>query len=257
MARKDNGKDGFLVKKWSWKYPGVKADLAPHLTGEDEDPIGPDGQMKRSEDKRPLLVKDQVLDIEVRMLEKTADESLPRTVNAVEFKLVCKALDISLVGSDIEVLRAAMWAKLEKAHEIKWEEWYLVQVAGAQSFKGSFEVGFALSQDTIWRGVAKDGTELMREFERGRTYGPWRYKPWPGVYQDKGGHVIACIPATEVNKRALDEFRERIYALQERISDLVKPEVILDTLANLAGTGLPAPVKFAKLGKPSHGGGQQ
>lgn len=257
MARKNNGADGFLVKKWSWKYQGVEADLAPHLTGEDEDPTGPDGRMKRSEDRRPLLVKDQVLDIEVRMLEKTADETLPRTVNAVEFKLVCKALDISLVGSDIEVLRAAMWAKLEKAHEIQWERWYLVQVAGARSFKGDLEVGFSLSQNTVYRGVAKDGTVLMREFERGHTFGHWRYKPWPGVYQDLGGHVIACIPATESNDAALDEFRARILALQTRISDLVKPAVILETLANLAGTGLPAPIKLAKLDKPSHGGGQQ
>lgn len=69
--------------------------------------------------------------------------------------------------------------------------------------------------------------------------------------------MIACIPATESNDAALDEFRARILALQTRISDLVKPAVILETLANLAGTGLPAPIKLAKLDKPSHGGGQQ
>lgn len=248
MARKDNnGKDGFLVKKWQWKYQGVESQLASHLTGEDEDPMGPEGQMERSSDKRPFLVKEQLVDIELRMLEQLKDEELPRSVKSVEFKLVCKALDISLVGSDIEVLRRAMWAKLKKAHEIQWERWYLVQVASAQSHKGDFEVGFALSQNTIYRGVAKDGTVLMREYDRGRTFGPWRYKPWPGVYQDLGGHVIACIPATEANNAALDEFRARISALQARISDLVKPEVILETLANLAGTGLPAPIKLDKL----------
>lgn len=230
-----------MVKKWQWKYQGVEADLSSHLRGEDEEPIGVDGEMRKTEDKRPLLVKEQVLDIELRLLENLSDDSLPRTVKSAEFKLVCKELGLCLIGSDIEALRVAMWAQLEKAHEIKWERWYLIQVASARSFVGDFEVGFALSQNTIFRGVAKDGTLLMREFERGRSYGPWRYKPWPGVYQDKGGHVIACIPGTKENDAALDEFRARIRALQQKISDLVKPEVILSTLANLAGIGLPAP----------------
>lgn len=244
MSRKsNNGEDGFLVKKWQWKYQGVQADLSSHLCGEDEVPIGSDGTMKSTEDKRPLLVKEQVLDIELRLLEELSDESLPRTVKSAEFKLVCKALGLCLIGTDIEALRLAMWAQLEKAHEIKWEKWYLIQIASAQSFKGDFEVGFALSQNTIYRGVAKDGTILMREYERGRTFGPWRYKPWPGMYQDKGGHVIACIQGTKENDAALDEFRDRIRALQKKISDLVKPEVILSTLANLSGIGLPAPQK--------------
>jgi hypothetical protein len=242
MARKsNNGADGFLVKKWQWKYQGVEADLSSHLCGEDEEPVGQKGAMERTEDKRPLLVKEQVLDIELRLLENLSDDSLPRTVKAAEFKLVCKALDLCVVGTDIEALRLAMWAQLEKAHEIKWEKWYLIQIASAQSFKGDFEVGFALSQNTIYRGVAKDGTILMREFERGRSFGPWRYKPWPGVYQDKGGHVIACIQGTAANDAALDEFRDRIRALQKMIGDLVKPDVILSTLANLSGIGLPAP----------------
>lgn len=241
-ARKgSNGADGLLIDTWHWKYQGVEAALSPHLRGEEAEPHVAEGQMESSEDKRDQLVKEQVLAIEVRMLKKLSDEQIPRTVKGVEFKVSCKALGISLIGTDIEILRTALWSKLEIAHEIKWEKWYLVQIASANSFKGDLEVGFALSQNTIYRGVAKDGTILMREYDRGRTYGPWRYKPWPGAYQDKGGHVIACIPGTSANDDALDEFRDRIRALQKKISDLVKPEAILATLANLAGIGLPAP----------------
>lgn len=242
MARKsNNGRDGLLVDTWTWKYHGVESDLGAHLRGEEEEPQGRDGEMGRGEDKRPLLVAEQVIKIEVRLLKALADEGLPRTVKSVEFAVICSELGIRLIGSDIEALRVALWAKLEKAHEIIWESWYLIQIASAQSHVGDRETGFALSQNTIYRGVAKDGTVLMREFERGRYSSPWRYKPWPGEYQDKGGHVIACIPATQANDAALAEFRARIVELQRRLSDLVKPELILRTLANLSAVGLPAP----------------
>lgn len=244
MARKENnGKDGILVKKWVWKYQGVESEVSDFLSGNEEEPHGPEGVMRRSEDKRNMLVKEKLIDIEVRMLEQLKDEMLPRTVNSVEFKLICRELGITLIGPDIEALRTAMWAKLEKAHEIKWETWYLVQVSSARAFAGDMEVGFALSQNTVYRGVARDGTVLMREYDRSRTFGPWRYRVWPAAYEDKGGRVIACIPATEANRAALDEFRDRIRALQKLIADMVKPEEIVQTLANLSGIGLPSPLQ--------------
>ncbi len=241
MARKSNGRDGILVDTWTWKYKGVESSLAAHLRGEEAEPCGKDGELEASEDRRHLLVQDRVIKVEVRLLKAYCDEDVPRTVKGVEFAVVCDELGIRLIGPDIEALRVALWGKLEKEHEIAWEPWYLVQIASAQSFVGDAEVGFALSQNTIYRGKAKDGTVLMREFDRSRTAGPWRYKPWPGEYQDKGGHVIACIPATPANDKALDEFRERIRELQRRLSELVKPHLILHTLANLAASGLPAP----------------
>ena len=238
MARKDNNGKGALLDKWVWKYQGIDDELSPHLRGEEEEPHGPEG-MRRSEDRRAKLVADKHVELEVRMLKTYASEALPRTIKAVEFSVTCKELGIELIGTDIEVLRQAAWAKLEKQFKINWEAYYLIQIAGAQAHVGDFEVGFSLSQNTIYRGVTHDGSVLMREYERGRTFGPWRYKPWPGEYQDKGGHVIACIPATKQNDKALNEFRERIRELQARLSDLVRPEVILATLENLAMTGLP------------------
>jgi hypothetical protein len=238
MARKDNNGKGALIDKWTWKYKGVEDELSAHLRGEEEEPDGPKG-MSKSDDRRKMLIADKHVELEVRMLKTYTDEQLPRTVKAVEFSVTCAELGIELIGTDIEVLRQAAWAKLEKQFKIKWETYYLIQIAHAQAFVGDFEVGFSLSQNTIYRGVTHDGSVLMREYERGRTFGPWRYAPWPGEYQDKGGHVIACIPATDKNDRALNEFRARIRELQERLSDLVRPEEILATLENLAATGLP------------------
>ncbi|MFK4705580.1 hypothetical protein ABIC83_002419 [Roseateles asaccharophilus] len=241
MARTDNGRDGRLIDTWHWKYNGVEDDLSAHLKGEEDEPDGKNGELERGPDFRPTLVKEKTIDIEVRMLKALHDGPLPRTEKSVEFVVMNRELGIRLQGSDIEALRQALWAKLEKSHAIKWEMWYLIQIAPAQSFHGDREVGFSLSQNTIWKGTAHDGSVLMREFDRGRTSSPWRFKPWPGVYQDKGGHVIACIPATDANDKSLDEFRARIRELQKRLSELVKPETILQTLANLSGIGLPAP----------------
>ncbi|MEJ6003840.1 hypothetical protein [Paucibacter soli] len=197
--------------------------------------------MESSKDSRPTLVKEKVVPIEVRLLKQMNEGELPRTEKSVEFLLSCPELDIRMVGSDIEALRKALWSKLEKTHEITWERWYLVQIAPTVSYSGDIETGFSLSQNTIYRGVAHDGSILMREFDRGRTFGPWRYKPWPGIYRTEGGKVIACIPATEQNEAAMDEFRARIRELQRMLGELVKPETIMQTLANLSGIGLPAP----------------
>lgn len=238
MARKSNNGNGLLIDTWHWKYPGVESELAAGLRGEkDEDDPLDDATQK----DKVLLVKDQVVPIEVRILKNYDDGALPRKVNAVEFEVSCKQLGIFVSGTDIEVLRQAVWSRLEKEFHIKWETYYLVQIASARSYVGDYETGFALSQNTIYRGVAKDGTILMRETDRGRTYSNWKYKPWPGEYQDKGGHVIACIPATEENDRAMKEFRARILELQKRLSHLVKPANIYQTLADLSKAGLPSP----------------
>src|SRR5687767_10040298 len=145
MGRKsNNGRDGALVDTWTWKYRGIESELGAHLRGEEEEPDGPEGELERSEDKRPQLVKEQIVKIEVRLLKELSDEELPRTVRSVEFAVVCRELDIRLVGCDIEALRVALWAKLERKYEITWEPWYLVQIASAQSFVGECETGFSL-----------------------------------------------------------------------------------------------------------------
>src|SRR3989344_4537160 len=46
---------------------------------------------------------------------------LQKMEDSVEFVVICQELNIRLTGSYIEVQRVALWAKLEKAYEIKWE----------------------------------------------------------------------------------------------------------------------------------------
>lgn len=235
MARSSkNGKDGLLIDTWHWRHVGLVDQLASGLRGEDDDPVDGPGETVK-------LEKDQILNLEVRLLKEFDSTALPRPVNAVKFVVICKEIGLRLQGTDIESLRQAAWSKLEKEYEIKWEEFYLISIASARSFKGDYETGFALGQNTIYRGVTKDGNVLMRERDKSKYHSAWKYAPWPGEYVEKNGDVLACIPATKANDVALREFRERIRELQDRLAELVKPEKIVQTLANLSGLGLPAP----------------
>lgn len=136
MTRHRSSK-GILVDTWEWRTPAVDTDLSAHIRGEDEEPFGPDGEMRRSEDHRKKLVKDKVLKIEVRLLKQhfnTGDAE--GQLRSVEFSVACDEIDLKLVGSDIEALRTAAWAKLEAQFHITWEKFFLVQIASAQSYKG-------------------------------------------------------------------------------------------------------------------------
>lgn len=86
----------------------------------------------------------------------------------------------------------------------------LMAFAGADCasrvLRGDRETGSALSENTIYKGTARDGSVLMREFDRGRTLGLWRYEPWPKEYENRAGHVVACTRARSKNIKAMQEF---------------------------------------------------
>lgn len=50
--------------------------------------------------------------------------------------------------------------------------------------------------------------------------------------------MTACIPASELNQKAMEEFRSRIVALRKILQDLVKPVAIVGTLADLSDIAL-------------------
>lgn len=243
MARgkSSNGK-GVLVDVWHWTYKGVEADLSTHLRGrsataETDDPLG------EAPEQAPLLVKDQKVEIQLRLLKQfDQTDSAPASVRSVELAASNDTLGIYVQGTDIEVIRTAVWAKLEAEYRITWEEFLLVEIdREARYYRGRSE-GFSLTTVTVWKGTARDGTQLLRELDTSRTSGPYKYRAWPGVYEDRNGRVVACIPATDANCDAMEQFRARIVELRTRLEDMVRPEVIFETLAGLAkSTLLPAP----------------
>ena len=161
-----------------------------------------------------------------------------RSVNQLQFSLVCRTPHIVLRGTDIETLRLAMWAELDKSTAIKWEPYLLITIEPALNYGEGISEGLRLEERTVWKGTTQQGYEMLREMGRGRLDHGWIYRPWPGAFTDKAGRVTACIPGTPENNAALEEFRERIRTLRSRLQDLVRPETIVSTLANLSSIPL-------------------
>lgn len=242
MARhKSSNGAGILVDTWYWTYQGVEGDLGKHLRGKAAQEEG-DDPLNEAPDPKPLLVKDQKVPIEIRLVKKFNDDAIPASVKGVEFVASNKHLGISLAGTDIEALRVAVWSKLEAEFRIEWKPYLLIEIDSAGSWYRGISEGLSLTEITVYRGMARDGTELLREYDRNGVSGPYKYRPWPGEYEDKNGRVVACIPASEENQASMKNFRARIAELRKRLADLVKPDVIMATLANLSGSNLlPSP----------------
>jgi len=196
-------------------------------------------------DDKHVIHKERVVNrkvmCELRMDKKTAQSNLPpHPTQSVAFELVCEELDFRLTGTDIDALRAAMWAKLDKKFEIQWTSYYLVQVRRARVYEGMGE-GLEFSYSDVYKGITWDGKLLMRKW----SWREERIEPWPGAFKDEGGKVMACIPANDTNREALKEFGRRIGVLRDRLADFLRPDKIEQTLANPAGFALlpPAPPK--------------
>jgi hypothetical protein len=216
MPRKEFRKP---IDRWIYKYRGLDEEGAPR-------------------------VRQRSVEVEV-FLEKRMDESdePPHPVAEVSFAVVCKekGADFRLVGTDIEALRKAAWGQLDARFKVAWEEWFLVKVDPVSYIQGTGE-GIEFSYANVWRGVAHDGTLLLREYDRYNSSSVWKISPWPGEFKNKNGRVIACIPATKANRKALEEFAEGVKALRARLADFLAPDKIERTLANLSGINLlPAP----------------
>lgn len=209
-----------LLDKWTYKYEGIVGD-------------GRDGEPKAGE---------RTVDVEVRLCKQNRESgSAPHPTDRVWFEVICRELDLSMEGTDLEHLRLAVWGELDKKFAVKWEEWFLVRVEPASIYEG-IGAGLEFTYRSVWKGVAHDGTELLREFDSHRGRGPWRISAWPGVFKDNKGKVLACILATEANEKALEAFASGVHALRKKMADFLRPEHIQDTLANLAGLAfLPPP----------------
>lgn len=233
MARgaSSNG-EGTLVDTIHYESTGVTlTDAARTALAQEPDPDNEGPETSVGKVKIP---------IEVRLRKHFSTETgRDRPVGELQFALVCRRPAITLRGTDIEVLRAAMWAELDKDSAIAWEQYMLVTIEPAMSYGEGVSEGLRLNTETVWKGTTRDGLHLLRQLGRSRleVHG-WAYRPWPGAFTDRAGRVTACIPATAANEAAMEEFRVRIREMRERLKDLVRPERILQTLADLSGVAL-------------------
>ncbi len=223
LPRQTQGK---LVDTWIYAYKGVS------MMEEDHDD---------ERESHAKLVKDQRVEVKVYLRKESKElDAPPHGTKAVLFYITCDAPRIRLEGTDVEALRAAVWGLCDAHYEVKWQKYYLVRIGTGFIYDG-LGAGLDFIYKDVYKGVTPEGKELLRELDKnGRTYG-YKISPWPGQFTDKDDQVMACLPATEANTRALEEFARRILALRERIVDLVRPETIQQTLANLSTNTLLPP----------------
>lgn len=202
----------------------------------DQMPVIEEGEELPEPTKRVITKK---VKVEVWMEKKTSEiGGPPYALSEVSFLVTCDEPKFKFTGTDIEELRVAAWDKLDKKFEIKWENYYLVQVVPERIYEGQ-GAGLTFSYKHVYKGTTWDGKELMKEY--GWNAREPKITAWPGRFKDKAGKAIACIPDNPENKRALEEFAKRIDKLREMIRDTLKPEVIMQTLQNLSGMALLPP----------------
>lgn len=224
MSRKGPGANqGLHVDTLYYRYTGNLPNSAP-ITTDDEQPS-----------TQPVVGQ---IEVPVKVLikkEYAADaEGTNRPVRAVSFILSCDSPEFRLCGTDIEVLRSAAWEQLDKQFAIHWQPYFLVTIEREKPYGGEGE-GVSIRYKTVYRGTAHDGTLLLRDHDHlHRSI----LKPWPGAFTDQAGRAIACIEATDENRKALETFCGMLSALREQIKDRFRPAEIQRTLATLASSSL-------------------
>jgi hypothetical protein len=233
---------GKVIDRWIYKVKDVTLDKLEYVPEEER----ADDEQEEKYHEVKERVQNKVVTVEL-YLEKTTKQSeeAPHPLDTIKFHLKCDELELTLEGTDVELLRAAMWSKLDARYEIKWDKYFLVEVDSTHPYTG-WGTGMVFSYNDVFKGTTWDGKTLLRI----RRYHEEKIEPWPGVFTRKGGKVIACIEATEANEAALEEFKSRVDLLREKLQSFLEPDKILTTLANLRGFNLlPAPEPKAEAEK--------
>ena len=221
-----------VIDTWVYKVKDVEFEHREWVDPELEPGERDTRQADEKYEMRKERVKNKVVTIEVRLCKTTRQsEEPPHPTEDVHFEVYCEELKLKIEGTDIDALRAAIWDRLDKRFEIKWEQFYLIEVDENRPWGGASGTGIMFEYDTVWRGTTWDGKFLLKKYE-GHEF---KIKTWPGEFTDKGGKVIACIAATDQNREALEEFCKRMDQMRKVMSDYLRPARIMETLANLSG----------------------
>ena len=227
---------GVLVDTWHYTHKAL------------EQPEVPDGEDPDAPRNRPF-VGERKIEVKVRIVKRTKEvEKAPHVTAEVSFEAECADFDIRITGTDIEAIRTAVFGRLDQSLAIRWESYLLVRVERPHIYEGTGS-GAQVTWTEVYKGTAWDGTELLREWTRhGDARGDhYKVSPWPGVFTNKNGRVMACIPATERNRAAMEEFAAKLDQLRKLLADFLSPDKIQATLANLAGVAfLPPPAEGRK-----------
>lgn len=185
-------------------------------------------------DRRKVVNRKVNIDLYMTKKFNTLDDRPPpaETVD-LAFTLFCEELDIKVRGSDIGVMLKDMRAQLDHRFKIKWVNYFIVRVGPTRNYDGGMGTGLQFSYDTVERGVALDGSVLLRRFNRwgGLHSNTWIIEPWPKDVKENG-KLVATIIATDENRAKLELFQEKIDLLRKALAAMVTPERLEETLLN-------------------------
>lgn len=232
-----------LIDTWQFVYDAlIDPTKRAGVEEEEEDEKAVD---ENETPKEGTMVGEKRVEVQVYMKKVLRMAAKPpHPPNSVNFVVKCRQPNLQMEGTDLEALRAAMFGALQQEFAIKWENFYLVEIS--QGYHASYgESAILFSYKDVERGTAHDGTLLMRRYESRSRGDNWRISKWPGRFTNRQGKVIACIPASPENRAAMEEFGKRIQALRAKLSQLLEPDMIMQTLAAMSGNDflLPAPEK--------------
>lgn len=211
---------GKKVAEFVFAYKGPETQRAPE--GEHAEP---------DEDEKPLpLVRDQKCKIAVYLIAKLKEtDSPPHETGESRFRLECDSPKFRLEGTDIELLRKEAFGRCNEHYATKWEPYFIVEVRRI-GFSNGYGTDLDFAYRECWKGTAHDGTLLLKDRHWGHR--EETITAWPGEFRDKEGKVIACIPKTPENKRALEEFTTKIDQIRDALAAMLRPENIMFTLLN-------------------------
>jgi hypothetical protein len=183
-------------------------------------------------DRRKVVNRKVSIDLymtkKFNMLE---DRPPPAETVDLAFTLHCAELDIKVRGTDVSVILKDMRSQLDHRFKIKWVNYFIVRVGPARNFDGGLGSGLMFSYDTVERGVALDGSVLLRRFNRwgGPHANTWVIEPWPKDVKENG-KLVATIIATDENREKLELFQQKIDMLRKALADMVTPARLEQTL---------------------------
>jgi hypothetical protein len=176
--------------------------------------------------------------IDIFMEKKFSGEVPPLATTSIIFTARCADPPMKREGTDLEVIIAAIRSDLDKHFAIEWENWFIVTVEKVIGYEVAGSGGLRLEWKDVQRGVTVDGEILMRRYNRRPQWNyRWEILRWPDEIKE-GNRVVACIPATDENRKALEKFRDNIDELRKRLASFVAPDKIKTTLMAISA-GIP------------------
>lgn len=190
---------------------------------------------------RKTTIKKVVIDLYLqKKLSQKASEG-PAETTAAGILAVCDETGDIEFGTDINAVIAGIRSKLDSAFRIAWEKWLVVTVNPVRAYGKDGGSGLELTWKEVEKGQTLTGEWLMRSYNlRAEWFNRHLIEPWPDQVKGDDGRIVAAIPATEANERALEHFVQQINELRKRLAALVAPGEIEQTLAAIAARPITA-----------------